>query len=161
MRRLSACGVALLLAAAPAAARDSLGVFGRWGAFREAPASCFAIGEPVRNGRRAAWRPFASVATWPARGVRNQLHIRLSRAAAAGRPILLVVGASRFTLTGGGADAWAADARADAAIVSAIRGAEEMTVSAEAESGRSFTDSYQLAGAATAIDAAALGCPRR
>ncbi|MET0418096.1 MAG: ATP-binding protein, partial [Actinoplanes sp.] len=49
--------------------------------------NCYAIGEPVRKGRRGAWRAFAGIATWPARGVRNQLHIRLSRAAAEAAPL--------------------------------------------------------------------------
>ncbi|AHE56949.1 hypothetical protein [Sphingomonas sanxanigenens] len=154
--------VAALVAAAPASGRDSLGVFGGWGAFRETrPPGCFAIAEPDGGGRSRGWRPFASVATWPGRRIRGQLHIRLSRAAAPGRPIELVVGGQRFALGGGGADAWARDAQADAAIVKAIRNAPEMRVTATGATGRRFTDIYPLRGAATAIDAATLGCARR
>lgn len=153
---------AALAAAVPALGRDSLGVFGGWGAFRETrPAGCFAIAEPDSGGRSRDWRPFASIATWPGRKIRGQLHIRLSRAAAPGRPIELVVGERRFVLTGGGADAWARDAQADAAIVAAIRNATGMRVTATSAAGRSFADSYTLRGAATAIDAATLGCARR
>lgn len=157
MRRVAAL---LLVIASPAAARDSLGVFEGWGAFRDArPARCFAIAEPAGSGR-GDWRPFASVANWPARGTRGQLHIRLSRARAARTPVTLTLGSRRFALIAGGADAWAPDQRGDAAIVAAMRSAERMSVTARDERGRVFTDSYRLRGAATAIDAAALGCAR-
>ena len=148
--------IAALLMAAPATARTSLGTFDGWGAFRDdRPLRCFAIAEPERvaNG---GWRPFASVATWPDRGVRGQLHVRLARAASAGRSISLVIGSRRFALVGGGSDGWAPDARADAAIVAAMRSAPSMTVTTTTGS---YT--YALKGAATALDAASLGCARR
>lgn len=154
----------LLVAALPEAAlaRDSLGIFERWGAFRDGkPARCYAISEPSSPSSRRAWKPFASIGHWPGKGVRNQLHIRLSRPVAPDTPVTLSIGERRFPLTGGGADAWAADARADAAIVAAMRSATRMTIRARATDGRRFTDIYPLRGAATAIDAAALGCGRR
>ena len=48
MKRSLAIGMAVILAAAtPAAARDALGVFGKWGAFRDVEKGrCFAIGRP-------------------------------------------------------------------------------------------------------------------
>lgn len=155
--------LALLLApAATAGARDTLGVFEGWGAFRDSqPPRCFAIAEPDRHRVTSAWRAFATVATWPGQAVRGQIHIRLSRISIAGMPILLTIGDRRFALIGGGgADAWAPDTRADAAIVAAMRGTPGMSVSALSPTGR-FTDTYRLNGAATAIDAATLGCARR
>lgn len=147
--------------AQPAAAREALGVFGGWGAFRdERPPRCFAITEPARAFRDARWRPFASVASWPTAKVRGQLHIRLRKARLPGAPITLVVGERRFAMVGGGADAWAPDPRADAAIVAAIRSGRSMSVATRAENGRAFADAYALHGAATAIDAATLGCAR-
>ena len=72
--------VLLVLLAAPAAARESRGGFDRWGAFTDpSPLRCYAIAAPAQSGGASAWRPFASIATWPGQGVRNQLHIRLSR----------------------------------------------------------------------------------
>lgn len=88
--------LALALAAPPVAARDSLGIFERWGAFRDLGVPrCYAI---------------------------------------------------------------AKDARMDAALIAALRGGGEMTVSARAANGRTFRDTFVLRGAASAIDAAALGC---
>lgn len=154
----------VLLVAVPlpsaAGARTSLGTFERWGAFRdERPVRCFAIAEPVRRAR-GDWPAFAAIATWPGTGVRGQLHIRLPRVAQGGAPVRLTIGARQFALVGGGADAWAPDARADAAIAAAMRSALTMRVEARAVTGALLSQTYVLKGAATAMDAAALGCAR-
>jgi hypothetical protein len=152
--------LALLLLAAALQQRDALGVFESWGAFRDAsPLRCYAVAQPVERYRTA--RPFASVASWPREGVRNQLHIRLSRARAANARVTLSVGERRFELRAGEADAWAPDARTDQAVVSAIREGRSMSVESVAANGAPFADTYALKGAATAIDAAALGCVGR
>lgn len=159
MRRVA---VMLVLLAAPAAAREALGVFDRWGAFTDpSPLRCYAIAAPAQSGGASAWRPFASIATWPGQGVRNQLHIRLSRERNPQSRVTLSVGERRFDLVAGNADAWAPDARTDAAIVTAIRSSRSMSVETLAKSGAPFADVYALRGAATAIDAASLGCLRR
>lgn len=149
------------LLAGPVSAREALGIFGSWGAFRDdRPLRCFATVEPPRRFRDATFRPFAAVATWPGRNARAQVHIRLRKARLAGAPIMLAIGERRFPLVGGRADAWAPNARADAAIVAAMRSGSSMSVSTRAANGRAFADAYPLRGAATAIDAAALGCAR-
>ena len=148
----------LLVLAAPLAAKDSLGVFGEWGAFRDPQTPrCYAIAAPDSEVRSQA---FASVGTWPKRGVRGQVHIRLSRTPARASNISLAIGGERFQLTGGGGDAWAQDRRMDAAIIAAMRSADSMSVRAIDRSGRRFTDRYSLEGAATAMDAATVGCAR-
>lgn len=159
MRAWALAGLAL---ATPADARDSLGVFERWGAFRDArPLRCYAIAQPTRPApKNAQWQPFASVAFWPAARQRNQLHIRLSRARGPQARVVLAIGSQRWPLLAGGADAWAPDPRADAAIVAAMRSAESLYVTSRTPAGTLFTDAYRLRGAATAIDAAALGCAR-
>jgi hypothetical protein len=48
----------------------------------------------------------------------------------------------------------------DAAIVAAMRSASQMVVSARDARGNRFTDRYSLAGFATAMDAATVGCAR-
>lgn len=156
-------GVSLaLFAAAPAWGRETIGVFESWGAFTDpAPLHCYAIAQPVQSGGSSRWRPFASVADWPGQGARNQLHLRLSRARDPRARVTLSVGERRFELVAGEADAWAPDARADAAIVAAIRSGRSMSVETLAKSGGPFADVYALGGAATAIDAAALACVRR
>lgn len=152
----------LLLLAAPLAARDSLGVFGSWGAFRDPTVPrCYAIAMPRVSRAARDYQPFAAIGTWSRSGVRGQVHLRLSRRLARDAPISLTIGAARFALTGGGGDAWARDKAMDAAIVAAMRSASLMTVSSRDERGRRFSDSYPLDGAATAMDAATVGCARR
>lgn len=149
--------------AVPLAAKDSLGVFSDWAAFRDPQVPrCYAIAKALPAGPRAQaardYQPYASVASWPQRRIRGQFHIRLSREIAHGAAITLRIAGRSFRLTGGGGDAWARDQAMDAAIVAAMRSAPAMTVSATARNGRRFSDRYRLAGAATAIDAATLGC---
>jgi hypothetical protein len=157
LRRLLLIGALAL--SAPLAAKDSLGVFADWGAFRDPQfARCYAIAVPQPSTRARDYQPFAAVGTWPRRGVRGQLHFRLSRKMAPNAAVSLRVGSQRFALTGGGGDAWARDRAMDAAIVAAMRSAESMTVSARDTRGRAFWDTYRLAVAATEMDAASVGC---
>ncbi len=156
MIRLGVLG--LLLLAAPLSARESLGVYDGWGAFRDAaPARCYAIAKAQGSPPAPA---YATVSNWPERKVRGQLHLVLSRdiadAGAKGAAVRLTVGDQRFDLVAKGRNAWARDARDDAAIIAAMRSASRMSVS-----GSGFTDRYALAGAATAIDAATVGCAKR
>lgn len=150
--------LAALLMPAIANARDSLGVFGNWGAFRDPDAPrCYAIARPDRE-RRGEWEPFASIGNWPGRDRRGQVHFRLRREMQDdGRPAL-TIGAQRFELVGRGPDAWAANSRDNAAIVAAIRSGTSMRIVARSRRTGRFVDNYNLRGAASAIDAAALGC---
>lgn len=162
MKRLWA---ATFLALAPGAAiaRDSLGVFENWGAFRDPnPNRCYAIAEPEDGqSSNGQWRAFATIAHWPARKVRSQVHFRLSRERRANGALQLRIDDRRWNLTGGRFDAWAPTARHDAFIVAKLRSAQSMTISYVTTTGRTASDTYALKGAATAIDAAALGCARR
>lgn len=155
-----------LLCAAPLAAKDSLGIFGDWGAFRDPRIPrCYAIAQAQPERRRSSsgepdYEPYASIGTWPRREIRGQVHFRLSRKISPIGPIRAAVGGQRFELTGGGGDAWAQDQTMDAAIVAAMRSGTELTVSARGTNGRMFTDRYSLDGVATAMDAATVGCAR-
>jgi hypothetical protein len=150
----------LLAVAVPAAGREQIGIYKSWGAFRDTtPVRCYAIARPVIAGGRATG--FASVATWPQRGLRGSLHIRLSRERDRSAGVTLTVGERRFALVANGLDAWATDAPSDRAVVVALRSARSMSVEAVGVGGRPFADVYALAGAATAIDAAMLACAAR
>ncbi|MCW1430033.1 hypothetical protein [Novosphingobium sp. JCM 18896] len=134
-------------------------MFSTWGAFRDpAVPRCYAIAMAEPSTKQRDYQPYASIGTWPRREVRGQVHLRLSRKLMPGARIVLTVGRERFALTGGGGDAWAVDRRMDAAIVAAMRSANAMTVSARDAKGGGFSNTWPLAGAATAMDAAAIGC---
>lgn len=159
--RVLLLAIALLFGAGEALARDSLGVFQGWGAFRDPNVPrCYAIAMAEPGSRQRDYQPYASIGTWPRRGMRNQMHFRLSRQLAQSGGITLSIAGRRFDLEGGGGDAWAIDQRMDAAIVAAMRSAQWMTVTARDSRSRRFSDSWKLTGAATAMDAATVGCAR-
>jgi len=159
VRRVLAAA-ALLCAAAPAMARDSLGIWNSWGAFADSGVPrCYAIAMADKvEGRENELQPYVTIGNWPRRGARGEVHVRLSRRVGMAGAVTLSVGGQRFALIAGLADAWAADRRMDAAIVAAMRSASSMTVTARSAAGRLFSDTYTLAGAASAMDAALLGC---
>ncbi len=148
-------GAATIIAAA-ASARDALGSYGQWVAFHDPvsgnlPRRCFAIAEP----EGAGVAQYATISFWPAARVRGQLYFRLTRNVAVGEVVALDLGGRRFELAARGNGAWARDARMDAAIVAALRSSATMRLSV----GRG-SSIWPLSGAASAIDAAALGCAR-
>ena len=150
--------VVFLAFASPAHAQpQALGIFGQWGAFRNSD-HCYAIAEPAAPRRRDAGRAFASVADWPGRNIRFQVHFRFARPKRPGSAVLLRIDDRTFQLIGGGADGWAPDAAADAEIVAAMRTGVAMSVETRSEGGGLMRDEYPLRGAATAIDAAAIAC---
>lgn len=164
MRSLAALVLIALAAplAAPLAAKDTLGVFSDWGAFRDpAVPRCYAIAVPAAIRDEREFDPFVTIGNWPRRNLRGQVHFRLSRQLAAGAAITLQIGGRSFRLTGGGGDAWAQDRTMDAAILAAMRSASSMVIRATDTRGRRFASTYSLAGAATAMDAATLACARR
>lgn len=151
-------GAAIALAA-PLAARDSLGVYDGWAAFKdEKPLRCYAISKAQGSPPAPA---YATISNWPDRKVRGTLHLVLSRDVADKTGVRLAVGDKRFTLVANGRNAWAKDARDDAAIIAALRSATRMSVSASSAKGGTFTDRYTLTGVATAMDAATVACAQR
>jgi Invasion associated locus B (IalB) protein len=151
--------LAALALAAPLAARDSLGVYDGWAAFKDTkPLRCYAIAKAQGTPLAPA---YATISNWPERKVRGALHLVLSRAVADKSSVRLVVGNERFTLIAKGRNAWAKDPRDDAAIIAALRSAARMSVSASGAKGGTFTDRYSLGGVATAMDAATVACAKR
>ena len=156
-----------LAVATPVGAKDSLGVYEGWAAFRDPSVPrCYAIAKPTepvrkRDLERRDYQPYATIGTWPKKRIRSQVHFRLSREMSARPALRLVIGNRPFSLTGGGGDAWASNPADNAAFVAAMRSASTMSVSATDKAGNRFTDRYLLKGIATAIDAAAVGCARR
>ena len=162
MRSLALPLLALTALAAPLAAKDSLGVFSDWGAFRDPSVPrCYAIAEAAPSRLQRDFRPYMTVASWPARRIRGQVHFRMSRELREGARVTLRIARRNYPMVGGKADAWARDPATDAAILAAIRSADSMTIFATDSRGRRFSNTYALAGAASAIDAATLACARR
>lgn len=159
-RHLLVLGAGLGLAfALPVSARESLGVFGAWGTFRDAAGpTCYAIAAAEPSARTRDFAPYVTIGTWPAQNVRAQFHVRLSRRVGNAVPVMLRVGGASFALSGVGADAWTRGPQGDGAILAAMRAASQMVVSGRDLAGNPFADIYRLDGAATAMDAASVAC---
>ena len=161
MKRLCFLVAAIVGFSAPAQAKDSLGIFSSWGAFRDAEIPrCYAIAESEEITGKADRKSYASVGFWPKRKIRRQFHVRLSRDRSSNSRVVVSLAGRRFQLTASQSDGWSQDKRMDAAIVAAIRSAASMTVESTGRDGNPIVDAYLLRGAATAIDAASLGCSR-
>ena len=149
----------LVLFAAPLAAKDRLGVYQGWAAFRDpGTPRCYAIsapeetvGTPTRNG-------YLSIGFWPKSRVTHQIYVQLSRERSSNSGITLSAGGRRFRLKVDGSSGWAADRRMNLGIIAAMRSATSLSVESIGRNGRSIVDAYSLRGAPSAIDAAALGC---
>lgn len=148
--------LSLLLASPALAAPKPVGIFFGWAAFRDG-GRCWAVAEPEAAG---ASHGYLTLSWVPSRNVRGQLAIRFARPKRAGSAVLLRVDARTFQLIGGGLNAWATDARADAEIVAAMRTGAALSVETRSETGGTMRDLYRLRGAASAIDAAAVACAR-
>ena len=153
-KRAILAALLLLASGEAAAARVTLGRYGRWLALREtAAARCFAVTRPVSAMRGG--QPFLSFATGRGFGSRPRLRLRLSRTSAGNATA--VVGGSSFPLIVQG-EAFGVDRHGDPRIVAAVRAARRLDVRATDLRGRRFVDIYPLTGAPSAIDAATLGC---
>ena len=141
----------LCLMATPLLAKERLGAYQSWAAFKDAEVPrCYAIGSPDESSGAGG---YVSVGFWPKRGLSHQLSVRLSRTRSSNAGITLSVGGRRFQLTADGNTGRAKDRAMDLAIIAAMRSSQSMSVQSSG-----ITDAYALRGAASAIDAAALGC---
>jgi hypothetical protein len=141
----------MLIAAAPLLAKERLGAYQSWAAFKDAEVPrCYAIGSPDESSGTGG---YVSVGFWPKRGLSHQLNVRLSSTRSSDAGITLSVGGRRFQLTADGNIGRAKDRAMDLAIIAAMRSSQSMSVQSSG-----ITDAYALRGAASAIDAAALGC---
>ena len=57
----------------PAMARENIGIYGNWGAFRDPMVPrCYAVAKALPSTMRRDYQPYATVGTWPKRKLRNQ-----------------------------------------------------------------------------------------
>jgi hypothetical protein len=152
MRLFSLLGLALLTAT-PALARDSLGVFGDWGAFRQR-GSCYATtaSSSAAQGRTAP--AYLTVTLWA--GSRSpQVMLGLGVAAKSAR---LTAGGAGFTPNVRGDAAWMPDSQGDGLLIAALAASSTASVSMVSPRGNRLTDRFSLAGFNEAWRAAQAAC---
>lgn len=152
-----AATVALLAAGTAAAAVRVVYAGGSWAAV-DRGSVCEAASKSLRVAARRAPQARAGFAFDRHGRRRGEFHALLSRAPRPGATVLLTVGNQPFLLAARGQWAWSRGAAQEAAIIAAVRSSSGMRVEARDSAGRRFVDRYLLAGAPTAIDAAAAAC---
>jgi hypothetical protein len=149
----------VLAFATPLAAKDQLGVYQGWAAFRDSDTPrCYAIAAPDETLRTPTQPAFLSIGFWPKSGITHQIYVRLSRNRSPDSGVTLTAGGRRFRLKASGDTAWATDRRMDLAIVAAMRASTSLSIETIGRDGKSVVDAYSLRGAPSAIDAAAVSC---
>jgi hypothetical protein len=88
----------------------------------------------------------------------GEFHAVLRRMPRQGSSAILTVANRPFLLVTRGNIAWSRGPAQAQAIMAALRSAGSMRVESRDQAGRRFADTYALAGAPTAIDAAAAAC---
>ena len=154
---LIAALTALGSSTAPAAAAEILFAQGQWAAVGYGT-QCEAVARPLlpSAGRQPESR--AGFSFSPDGSRVGEFHARLSRVPRPGSSVMLTIGGRPFLLVARGDWAWSRGPAQDLAIIAAARGAKSMRIESRDGSGRRFADRYLLAGAPTAIDAAAAAC---
>lgn len=153
---------AIMAVIAPAIAKDRLGIYQNWAAFKDAETPrCYAIAQPEQRISGAVRPGYFSVGFWPKKNVSHQIYVNLSRDGSSNSSTNISVGGRRFRLKSNQTGGWANDRRMDLAIIAAIRASASLSVESVGRDGRAIVDAYSLRGAPSAIDAAALGCIRR
>ena len=159
MRSLTGLLMLGLIVGPADAAQRILFARGNWAALQsEDGRHCQAASRSLRDAAKGAEQARATFAFDAARGRRGEFHVRLSRAVRPGSNAMLTIGSQPFQLVARGPEAWSIGPAQEAAIIAAARVATGMRVEARDATGRRFVDRYLLAGAPSAIDAAAAGC---
>jgi hypothetical protein len=150
--------MAVSILSAPAAAGGSiLFAGGSWAAIDRGNA-CVALTKAVRIAAKGKVQATAGFSFTPDRRRWGEFHARLSHMPRAGSTVILTVGEQPFLLVAGNGWAWSRGPLQEQAIIAAVRNAGAMRVDGRDVGGGRFVDRYELAGAPTAIDAAAARC---
>jgi len=150
--------IALFFAVAAATTGGSILFAGGGWATIDRGSVCQALGRSVLRAPAGRSQATAGFAFTPDRKRWGEFHAHLSRTSRAGSSVMLDIGGQPFLLIARGDWAWSRSGAQEQAIITATRNASAMRVEARDAAGRRFVDTYVLAGAPTAIDAAAAAC---
>ncbi|MBP7952081.1 MAG: hypothetical protein KAZ17_01210, partial [Sphingorhabdus sp.] len=105
-----------LMQPAAALAKDRLGIYNGWAAFKDAEVPrCYAIASPEQRVSGSVRAGYLSVGFWPGRGLTHQIYVSLSRNRSANSAVTITAGGRRFRLKGNETSGWAANRRSDLA----------------------------------------------
>ncbi len=145
-------GIAMI--ASPVFARDSLGVFGDWGAFRERGA-CYAIAAPTRADTGKRSDPYITVSQFTAQGTTPQVMVAAGTAV---RSVSVRAGGQGFKPIARNDAAWMPDSRGDQLLIQAFQVGNSINVDITTARGNRLRDQYSLNGFGDAWKAAQVAC---
>lgn len=156
-------------APAPAATAEAptlLGVSKDWTAYQANTGNgkvCYALSSPKSSEPKVVRDPaYIIISTWPGRNVKDELQVVPGYTYKEGETVLAQVGARKtefFVKNDGKAgSAWVKDLTDEATLVRAMRGGSKLVISGASSKGTRTTDTYSLAGIATALDRAHTAC---
>lgn len=157
MVRLFAAFFAALLAVAADARGSVIHAGGSWAAIDRGDV-CEALARSARIAAKGKVQAVAGFSFTSDHRRWGEFHAQLSHAPRPGSTVLLTVGDVPFLLVFRGGEAWSRGPAQEQAIIAATRAATGMRIEGRALNGGRFVDPYELAGAPTAIDAAAARC---
>ena len=157
MRKVLSLLICVALASSAASRGTVIYAGGAWAAI-DRGGTCEALSRSVRIAAKGKVQASAGFTFWADRRRWGEFHALLRRMPRPGAAVMLRVGDQPFLLVSRANMAWSSGPLQEQAIIAALRGASGMSVESRDAAGRSFTDSYSLDGAATAIDAAAAAC---
>jgi hypothetical protein len=172
-RLLTVCVAATpLLAAAvaglPAMAADSgvIGAFNNWSAHQfagEAGRVCYLYSEPTKSAGEYSQRgdTYVQVTHRVGEDTRNVVSVTAGYPYKKDSEVSLTIDAQKFSLFTDGDTAWAGDAAADDALVTAMRAGITMVVAGTSSRGTLTRDSYSLSGFTAAHKAIDKACPAK
>lgn len=157
MKRIALLAALVLVAAAPP---RTLAAGGGWAAF-DRGATCEAVARSLLQPPKGQQQPHVTL-TFDRGGRRTgELMVAFRRPLRPGSSAVLTIGEQPFLLAVRGDRAWSRGPAQELAILDSLRSAGGMRIESRDERGRRTVDRYILAGAPTAIDAAAAACARR
>ncbi len=154
MKYLALCFLAM---STPAFAKETIGVFGEWGTFRDTRGStvCYVVSAPSASSGKGRAAPQLVVSIWPRQNIGAQVMV------GGGAPVKSMnarVNGASFTLSVRGESGWMPDAHGDLTMLSALAGASRVTIEGRTTRGTKFSDSYALTGFSEAWGSAQKAC---
>lgn len=140
-----------------------LGTFEVWEAYKNSDARgavCWAVTQPQTKEPATAKRDpiYFIITTWPKQSIQNEPSIVIGYPFKEGGQATVEVGSDKFSFFTKADGAWLQNKPEEARLITAMRGASEMTVKGFSKRGTLTTDTYSLRGLSVALDKVAEGC---
>jgi hypothetical protein len=121
---------------------------------------CWAVTQPQAKEPAAAKRDpiYFIITTWPKQGIANEPSVVIGYQFKDASQATVQVGSDKFEFFTKGDGAWLQGKQLEQRLITAMRGASEMTVKGFSKRGTLTTDTYSLKGLSVVLDKVTEGC---